>query len=252
MSDGLPTGGEAARQGPDEGWALAARAAALLAVDGVGLGGILLRAPAGEARAAWLALIRRMILGTGGAIVQTPAAVTAEQLLGGLDLERTLALGRPTAMTGALARADGGLMLLAMAERTPSGTAALIAAAMDSGEAGAERDGVSARAPARFGLVALDESLDGEDRPPIVLRERLAIEIDLTACGHRDIGETPAIDIAAARRILPSVLTPDGAVESLCAAAFALGIDSTRAPLLALRTARANAAVEGRAIVSPG
>ncbi len=105
-----------------------------------------------------------------------------------------------------------------MAERAPAGTAALIAAAMDSGEAGGERDGVSSSAPARFGLVALDESLDGEDRPQAVLRERLAMEIDLSACHHRDIGDAPAFDLADARRRLPSVIVPDGAVESLCAA----------------------------------
>ncbi len=137
-----------------------------------------------------------------------------------------------------------------MAERAPAGAAALIAAALDSGEAGGERDGVTEPAPARFGLVALDESLDGEDRPQAVLRERLAMEIDLSGCGHRDIGETPAFDLADARRRLAAVVIPDGAVESLCAAAFALGVDSGRAPLLALRTARASAALSGRTIVS--
>jgi magnesium chelatase subunit D len=233
-----------------EGWTLACRAAALLALDSAGLGGVLLRAPPGEARAAWLALAKRLALEAGGPVVQVPASVTAEQLLGGLDLERTLALGRPVAQQGALARVDGGLLLLAMAERAPAGTAALIAAALDSREAGGERDGVSGPAPARFGLVALDESLDDEDRPQAVLRERMAMEIDLSACGHRDIGGTPAFDLPDARRRLPSVVVPDGAVESLCAAAFGLGINSGRAPLLALRTARASAALAGRTIVS--
>ncbi len=250
MSAGLQAGGDRALAGPEEGWALACRAAALLALGSAGLGGVLLRAPPGEARTAWLALAKRLTIDAGGPVVQAPASVTAEQLLGGLDLERTLALGRPAATQGALARADGGLFLLAMAERAPAGTAALIAAAMDSGEAGGERDGVSSSAPARFGLVALDESLDGEDRPQAVLRERLAMEIDLSACHHRDIGDAPAFDLADARQRLPSVIVPDGAVESLCAAAFALGIDSGRAPLLALRTARASAALAGRSIVS--
>ncbi len=250
MNAGLQVGGDRGLTGPEEGWALACRAAALLALDSAGLGGVLLRAPPGEARTAWLALAKSLTQDAGGPIVQAPASVTAEQLLGGLDLERTLALGRPAAQRGALARADGGLLLLAMAERAPAGTAALIAAALDSHEAGGERDGVSSPEPARFGLVALDESLDGEDRPQAVLRERLALEIDLTACHHRDIGDAPSFDLADARQRLPSVVTPDGAIESLCAAAFALGIDSGRAPLLALRTARANAALAGRTIVS--
>ncbi len=255
MTTSRPDGRDALLPGPEEGWpnetwTLACRAAALLALDPTGLGGIVLRSPPGEARTAWIALARQLTLACGGPIVQVPAAVTADQLLGGLDLERTLATGRPVATDGAMARADGGLLLLAMAERAPAGTAALIAAAVDSGETAGERDGATRRAPARFGLVALDESLDSEDRPPAVLRERLALEIDLSACGHRDLGEAPAFDLADARRRLTSVVIPDGAIESLCAAAFALGVDSARAPLLALRTACASAALEGRTIVS--
>ncbi len=93
MNASLPAGGDAALSGPVEGWTLACRAAALLALDAAGLGGLLLRAPPGEARAAWLALAKRLTLDAGGPVVQVPASVTAEQLLGGLDLERTLALG---------------------------------------------------------------------------------------------------------------------------------------------------------------
>ncbi len=255
MTIGREARRDQALPGPGDGcsrdiWSLACHAAALHAVDPAGLGGILLRAPPGEARSAWLALVKRLTAAAGGPVVQVPASVSADQLLGGLDLERTLALGRPVALDGAMARADGGLLLLAMAERAPAGTAALIAAAMDSGETAGERDGAARRAPARFGLVALDEGLDGEDRPPAILRERLAMELDLSALGHRDIAEPPAFAIAEARELLPAVVVPDGAIESVCAAAFALGIDSARAPLLALRAARASAALERRRIVS--
>ncbi len=46
--------------------------------------------------------------------------MTADQLLGGPDLERTLALGGPVATDGSMSRADGVLLLLAMAERAPA------------------------------------------------------------------------------------------------------------------------------------
>jgi len=239
---------------PADRWSRACEAAALLAVDPAGLGGAALRAPAGEPRAAWLALIRRLAAeGAAGqpvSIVQAPADSTPQQLLGGLDFERTLALGRPVAQAGALARADGGLFILAMAERCGVGPAGLVAAAMDAGEVAGERDGVSTRAPARFGLIALDEGIAADERPPAALAERMAFAIDLSDVTHRDIAPAPPCDVAAARARLAGVVMPDGAVEAICAAALALGVDSGRAPVLALRACRAAAALAGRSIVS--
>ena len=52
-------------------------------------------------------------------------------------------------MAGLLAQADGGVITLAMAERLPAATAALLAAALDTGEAVLERDGLARRLPAR-------------------------------------------------------------------------------------------------------
>ena len=53
-------------------------------------------------------------------------------------------------------------------------------------------------------------------------------------------------EIAFARALLPAIRPDGSALEALCTAALALGIDSCRAPLLALRAARAAAALEGR------
>jgi magnesium chelatase subunit D len=56
--------------------------------------------------------------------------------------------------------------------------------------------------------------------------------------------------IADARARLPRVIAGDDVLEALCGAALALGIASLRAPLLALRAARAAAALDGRDAVS--
>jgi magnesium chelatase subunit D len=117
-------------------WADAINAAALLAVDPVGLGGVAVRAPAGEVREAWLQRMRALLPASP---IQIPADVTAQQLLGGLDLERTLSAGRPILQTGALARADGGLLTITMAERLSGSAAALVASAMDRGRRRARR-----------------------------------------------------------------------------------------------------------------
>jgi magnesium chelatase subunit D len=224
-------------------WADAISAAALLAVDPVGLGGVAVRAPAGEVREAWLKRIRVLLPAFP---IQLPADVTAQQLLGGLDLERTLAAGRPILQTGALARADRGLLTMAMAERLSGSAAALVASAMDRGEVAAERDGFSEVKPARFAAILLDEGASPEERPPAALLDRLALHLDLTEISHRDIEDAPAQDIAIARAKLANVTTSDDAIEALCAACLALGIDSGRAPTLALRAARASAALAGR------
>ncbi|MGL4242959.1 MAG: hypothetical protein ACRCTI_17740 [Beijerinckiaceae bacterium] len=98
-------------------WSDALVAAAAIAVDRARLGGVVLRAPAGEVRLAWLGYLQSSFAEAGGGPwVQVPADVSDHQLLGGLDLERTLAEGRTVAAAGALARADGGLLTIAMAE----------------------------------------------------------------------------------------------------------------------------------------
>ena len=48
-----------------------------------------------------------------------PLHIADGRLLGGLDLNATLLAGRPVAERGLLAEADGGVLVLAMAERLP-------------------------------------------------------------------------------------------------------------------------------------
>lgn len=98
-------------------------AAALLALDPAGLGGVVLRGPPGPARDRWLAALRAM-LPDQTPWRRLPLAIGEDRLLGGLDLGATLAAGRPLAQRGILAEADGGIILLPCAERLDPGTAA--------------------------------------------------------------------------------------------------------------------------------
>lgn len=233
------------RAAPDPTVVADQRAAALLlAVDPVGLGGAVLRAGPGPEREGWLALLRAA-LPAGGAWRRMPASVPDSRLLGGLDLGATLAAGRPVAERGVLAEADGGVLLLAMAERAAPGMAARIAAVMDAREVALERDGLARRLPARFGLVALDEGIEDEGVAE-PLRDRIAFHI-------APVAQAPAAaaDIGAARARLHGVGVPDDVTEALCGAAAALGIASLRAPMLAQRAAIAAAALAGRDTVAP-
>ena len=230
-------------------------AARLCAYDPVGLGGMILRG-GGEVRDA---VVTALLAGLpeGAPLRRIPAHVDDEALLGGLDLGATLALGRPVRQSGVLAAADGGLVVLPMAERMNDGTAARIAAALDAG--------VIEDMPVRVVVVAFDDGVEDEV-PPQALVERLAFRIDLSEARYplsaslaeagaelHDLDDrtsrSPAQVGAPGPR--PSPGKEEGEVlATLAAASLALGIDSARAPLFALRAARASAALAGRDAIS--
>jgi magnesium chelatase subunit D len=232
---------------PSPAWAEAILAAALAAVDPAGLGGVVVRAQAGPVRDRWLAMLRAL-LPEESPLRRVPLNVADDRLLGGLDLAATLHAGRPVAQRGLLAEADGGFVLLAMAERVTSGTAARIAAALDWHEVATARDGIARIDPTRVGVIAFDEGLDAEERPPSALLERLAMHVRLESLALRDLSPAPysADDIRAARARLPAISVDDEILGALCSTAAALGVHSLRAVILAARAARASAALAGR------
>ena len=227
--------------------------AALFAVDPIGLGGVALRAPACAARDEWLATLRQL-LPDSTPVRRIPLNINDAGLLGGLDLGATLEAGRPVAQRGILTQADGGVVVLAMAERLSTATAARLAAVLDSGEVVIERDGFATRSAARLGMVALDEGASDDEQVPAALLDRLAflVQLDgqLGAPDALDAFQWDAKDIAKAKALLPSVISNQDAMQALCEAALALGIDSMRAPLLALRVARIAAALSGETEVA--
>jgi magnesium chelatase subunit D len=149
---------------------------------------------------------------------------------------------------GVLAEVHGGVAILAMAERLSGATAARVTVALDTGEIAVERDGLALRVPARFGVIALDEGAEPDERPPAALLDRLAFHVDLEVVSVRALveGGPGASEVAAARRRLPDVRASDAILEALTATAMALGIGSLRAVQFALRAARAAAALAGR------
>ena len=224
--------------------------AALFAVDPSGLGGVALRAPAGAERDEWLALLKQL-LPDATPMRRIPLNINDTALLGGLDLGATLSSGRPVAQQGVLASADGGVVVLAMAERVTTGTAARLAAVLDTHEVAIEREGLALRRAARVGMVALDEGMEQDEQVAASLTDRFAFLVQLQPGTDGEIGLWEQADIAQARLRLPAVECSDEVVAALCAAALALGIDSLRAPLLALKAARCAAALDGEPAVMP-
>lgn len=251
----------------------AATVAALLAIDPAGLGGVAVRARAGPQRDAWLALLRSL-LPDALPLRRIPLHADDSRLLGGIDLPATLRSGMPVAQSGLLAQTNGGLAILPSAERLSPATAARLASVLDTGEVAMERNGLSMRSPACLGLVALDESATEDEHLSAALRDRLAFQISFETHAHAGappLRTHPQQDAAsgqeskhaelacndsvqpdairAARLLLPRVTADDAVLQALCESAFILGIHSPRACLLALRAARAAAALDGRIAV---
>lgn len=214
----------------EERWALALAAIDVLAVAGNRIGGVLLRARPGPVRDAWVQALE-MVLPTR----RLPASADAEALDGGLDLTATLASGKPVHRAGLLAEAAGRVLLVPMAERLAPALAARLASAIDE------------NAPP---LLLFDEGdADDPERAPVspALADRLALHLDLNAV------RLPLAALIADQPPPPplAMLDEPGAratdpETALAVAAAALGIASVRAPVLALRVARAHAAADDR------
>ncbi|MSP34647.1 MAG: magnesium chelatase subunit D [Limnohabitans sp.] len=223
----------------------AATIAALFAVDPVGLGGVALRSTACENRDQWLALLKSL-LPPQTPLRRVPLNISDTALLGGLDLGATLQAGKPIALKGLLSQADGGVLVLAMAERMSLSSAARFGSVLDTGLVALQRDGLDASAKASLGLVALDEGASDDEQMPAGLADRLAFRLLMGAQDEDEEGpEWTAQEVLNARQRLSQVTIDDEAVQALCAAALALGIDSLRASVFAVRVARAAAALAG-------
>ncbi len=213
----------------------------LLAINPDGLGGVCLRGLSGPERDAWVWGLARA-LPEGTPWIKVPINVGQDRLLGGLDFAATMAAGKPVFARGLLEAADGGVLSLAMAERVDAATAAIVAQALDQRVVRVERDGIADTRRARFGVVAFDEGLEDDERLPDVLAERVAFRLDSAALAEAGDVTASRAAVGSARSRLPEVVAPAEIIEALVATALSFGIDSVRAELLALETARTIAA----------
>ncbi len=215
-----------------QSWITGQLALTLLAVDPAGLGGLHLRSRASPVRDIFLgsrppslAPLRRI----------TPNIADA-QLFGGIDISGTLAQGRVVKSKGLLAEPQ--FLLLTMAERCTAGLAARLAQALDT----------------QMGhcLILMDEGADDDEVAPMALRERLAFSLELDGLRAAELAEIvlDQHDVLRARKAVGEIGVPEDALEMLVVTAARFGIDSLRAPLLALACARAHAALVGHTAVT--
>lgn len=254
------------------GMPAAKRALMLLAVD-PRLKGVLIASAPGSAKSTLARSFASVVASKGEAkhlsFVEIPLNVTEERLLGGIDIEHTLATGKRKPATGLLAEADGGLLYADDINLLDASIADHIAAALDAEVVRVEREGLSAVQSARFTLIGTYNATEGEVSDHLRERIGLIVEsaaenssddsihiIDRTLRFEKDPGgfvdeyaiETAALKAAIidARSRLASVRITREYIRRIAQAAISLGVEGNRADAFATRAARANAAFSGR------
>ncbi|HSG55988.1 MAG TPA: magnesium chelatase ATPase subunit D, partial [Paracoccaceae bacterium] len=170
--------------------------------------------------------VRDRVLALAGPARRIHPAISDEALFGGLNLSATLETGRFVQEQGLLSQP--GPLILTMAERAGTALAARLAIALDAGQ---------------HSLIALDEGAEPDEVLNPKLAERLAFHVDLSDVSLRETS-TVSPDITGQPPTAPFV--PNDTLQAITKIAAQLGIDSLRAPLFALRAARAHAVLLGR------
>ncbi|NJP04706.1 MAG: magnesium chelatase ATPase subunit D [Chloroflexaceae bacterium] len=257
----------------------AARQALLLLAVDPGLGGVVMAAGVGTGKSTLMRSFARLIshiqavdeettydvAAISRAVVELPVGVTEDRLLGGLDLEGTLATGQRVHRSGLLARAHGGLLYADGVNLLEESTINHILAALDTATVRVEREGLSVTEPARFCLLATYDPAEGPPRRHLLDRVGLivapvaqsptAARVEVMRRNLLPIGDLAdwfeeeqvlAAMVMAAREILPTVTISDEQREQISATALMLGVEGHRADIFATRAALAAAALANR------
>jgi magnesium chelatase subunit D len=241
---------------------LAKQALMLLAVD-PSLGGVVIPSAVGSGKST-LARAFADILPDGTPFVELPLNVTEDRLIGGVDLEATLASGQRVVQHGVLSKAHKGVLYVDSLSLLDSSAVSHIMDAMSRGLVLVEREGLSEVHPANFMLVGTYDPSDGEVR--MGLLDRIGIIVPFTAqndyrarkkivsivMGTRDRDDTEDELrmlrglIEAAKVQLSHVSMTNEQIKGLIQTAISLGVEGNRVDIFAIRAAIASAALAQR------
>ncbi|NTU54324.1 MAG: magnesium chelatase ATPase subunit D [Chlorobiaceae bacterium] len=244
------------------GMDLAKQALMLLAVD-PSLGGVVIPSTVGSGKST-LARAFADILPEGTPFVDLPLNVTEDRLIGGVDLEATLASGLRVVQHGVLSKAHKGVLYVDSLSLLDSSAVSHIMDAMSRRAVIVEREGLSEVHPADFMLVGTYDPSDGEVR--MGLLDRIGIIVPFTpqndyrarkkivslVMGIRNEEDTQDElrmlrgIIGAAREQLSHVSMTTEQIKGLIQTAISLGVEGNRVDIFTIRAAIANAALGQR------
>lgn len=207
------------------------------------------------------------------AFINLPVSATEDRVVGTLDIERAIQKGERHFEPGVLAAANRGLLYIDEVNLLDDHVVDVLLDSAAMGMNIVEREGISFSHPARFILVGTMNPEEGDLRPQLLDRFALSVEIH----GLHDARERVLIMernlmfesdpesfrknwlskerelselIDQARQIVDEVTYTRRDLLSIAALTASLNVDGHRSDLVILKTARAQAAFEGRKAIT--
>jgi Mg-chelatase subunit ChlI len=207
------------------------------------------------------------------AFINLPVSATEDRVVGTLDIERAIQRGERHFEPGVLAAANRGLLYIDEVNLLDDHVVDVLLDSAAMGVNVVEREGISFSHPARFILVGTMNPEEGDLRPQLLDRFALSVEIH----GIRDARERVHImernlgfeanpeefrnewmpkeldlshQIDRARRLVDSVTFSRRDLLSIAALTASLNVDGHRSDLVILKAARAQAAFDGRTVIT--
>ncbi len=201
--------------------------------------------------------------------VDLPVSATEDRVVGTLDIEKAIQKGERHFEPGVLAAANRGVLYVDEVNLLDDHVVDLLLDSAAMGVNVVEREGISFQHPARFVLVGSMNPEEGDLRPQLldrfahavdvvgltdaadrveILRRRINFEQSPDAFEHayEAAEESEAERIVAARSLYPLVKYTDKDLYTIAALTASFRVDGHRADIVILRTARAQAAYDGR------
>jgi len=201
--------------------------------------------------------------------IDLPVSATEDRVVGTLDIEKAIQKGERQFDPGVLASANRGILYVDEVNLLDDHVVDLLLDSAAMGVNVVEREGISFSHPARFILVGTMNPEEGDLRPQLLDRFALSVEVhgiqpadermeilerhiayegDPTAFRAQWAEEERRLSdrIAAARELVDSVAYDRRDLYAIASLTSNLHIDGHRADLVILKTARAQAAFDGR------
>ncbi|NDJ52505.1 MAG: AAA domain-containing protein, partial [Chloroflexi bacterium] len=206
-------------------------------------------------------------------LVNLPVSATEDRVVGTLDIEKAIKEGERHFEPGVLASANRGILYVDEVNLLEDHVVDILLDSAAMGVNVVEREGISISHPSRFMLVGTMNPEEGDLRPQLLDRFALAVDVrglqdpsDRMTILERHIQfeEAPldfadrwqpyeqrlSDEIAHARGIVHEVTYTRLDLATIANLTASLQVDGHRADLVILKTARANAAFEGRTAVT--
>ena len=206
-------------------------------------------------------------------VIELPIGATEDVVLGTINIERTLKEGKVVFEPGLLGRANRGILYVDEVNLLPDHIVDSILDAAASGWHTVAREGITLRHPARFILIGTMNPEEGELRPQLLDRFAIGVKVETIrdpklraeivkrniefesdpkgfAEKWRPVEEEVRQRILRARDLLPHVAVDESTYELVARVCSRLEVDGYRPDIVAIKVAKALAALEGRMQVS--